>query len=65
MSQILRLPAVLKKTGLSRSTIYLLISRGDFPARIKLGQRSMGFLESDIEQWVQDRAAKNRVGGAE
>jgi prophage regulatory protein len=54
---IIRLPQAIQKTGLSRSTIYGLISSGDFPARIKLSPRTMGFLESELDAWIAGKAA--------
>jgi len=57
-SNILRLPQVIKKTGLSRSTIYLLLSRGEFPAKIQLSTRSMGFLENEVDDWLLSKAKK-------
>jgi prophage regulatory protein len=56
--KILRLPAVTEKTGLPRSTIYLKISKDEFPSPIPLGKRSVGWLESDIETWLQQQIAK-------
>ncbi len=55
---ILRLPAVRARTGLSRSQIYLLIQRGQFPAQIPLGPNSAGWLESEVDAWIADRAAQ-------
>ena len=49
---IIRLPEVIKQTGLSRSTIYALIKSGDFPKQIQLSVRSMGFTQSSICGWV-------------
>ena len=61
MSQtILRLPAVLKRTGLSRSTTYLMISRKEFPPSVSLGDRAVGWIESEIDQWLEDRIAASR-----
>ena len=54
-NNIIRLPATIKKTGLSRSTIYALEGRGEFPRKIKLSPRTMGFLESEVDQWLIDR----------
>ena len=50
---ILRLPAVRARTGLSRSTIYLRISEDTFPRPIQLGVRSVGWVESEIEEWLE------------
>lgn len=52
---LLRLTDVIKRTGLSRSSIYLSISQGNFPASINLGARSVAWIESEIDQWIQDR----------
>ncbi len=49
---ILRLPAVKASTGLSRSTIYLRISEGTFPKPVSLGGRAVGWLESEIQDWL-------------
>ena len=64
-NNIIRLQQVIKKVGLSRSTIYALVSRNEFPQRIQLSPRSMGFLESEVDQWLADKvAARNEVKGA-
>jgi prophage regulatory protein len=52
---ILRLPSVLKRTGLSRSTVYLMISKGQFPAPVSLGERAVGWVESQIDQWLDEK----------
>ena len=56
---ILRLPQVKQITGLSRSTIYLLISKGTFPKQIKLSERAVGWLENDINKWIEKQIAKS------
>ncbi len=57
---LLRLPAVQAQTGLSRSTIYLRISRGEFPKQVSLGERAVGWLESEINSWVDTRIQESR-----
>lgn len=52
---VIRLPEALKKTGLAKSTLYKLISSGDFPKQIQLTARSVGFLENEIDAWIQSR----------
>jgi prophage regulatory protein len=49
---ILRRKQVEKKTGLSRSTIYLRIKEGTFPRQVNLGARAVGWLENEIEAWL-------------
>ena len=51
----LRLSDVIKRTGLSRSSIYLNIKNGHFPKNINIGARSVGWLESEINAWMQNR----------
>ena len=55
VTTILRLPDVKKRTGLARSTIYLRISNNQFPKPISLGGRAVGWLESDVENWLQSQ----------
>ncbi len=52
---ILRRKQVEKRTGLSRSTIYLRIQEGTFPRPINLGVRAVGWLENEIEAWLMER----------
>ena len=51
---ILRLPAVIAKTGLRRSAIYLRIKEGEFRP-VRLGPRAIGFFESEINAWITSR----------
>lgn len=56
MSQrILRRPEVESFTGLSRSTIYAMIADGSFPKPVRLGKRAVGWPETAISEWIDDR----------
>jgi len=57
---ILRRAAVESVTGLSRSSIYSKMEIGTFPKPIKLSERSVGWLESEVQEWVQNRVAETR-----
>jgi prophage regulatory protein len=57
---ILRLPEVKYRTGLSRSTIYLRIKEGSFPTPISLGDRAVGWIESEIQYWLEQQIEKSR-----
>jgi prophage regulatory protein len=57
---ILRLPAVKTSTGLSRSTIYLRVAEGTFPRPVSLGGRAVGWLEAEIQEWLQRRIEASR-----
>ena len=60
MHTILRLPDVKRSTGLSRSTIYLRITQGTFPKPVSLGGRAVGWLEAEIQEWLQRRIEASR-----
>jgi prophage regulatory protein len=58
--KFLRLTEVQRRIPYSRSTIYLKVSRGEFPQPINLGARAVGWLESDIDEWIAQRIDKSR-----
>ncbi|TAN70350.1 MAG: AlpA family transcriptional regulator [Methylobacter sp.] len=58
--KIVRLPTVKELTGLSRSTIYLRISKNEFPAPISLGGRAVGWLEGDVNDWLAEKVEASR-----
>ena len=60
-TEILRLPAVKARTGLSRSTIYLRISECEFPKPISLGGRAVGWVEGEIDDWLKFQIKKSRT----
>lgn len=62
--RIIRLNEVINSTGLARSTIYKYISEGAFPKPIPLGDRSVGWLESEIHNWILARVAERDMQGA-
>ena len=51
-AKILRLPNVLDRTGLSRSTVYLRVTEGRFPRPVSLGARAVGWIETEVEEWI-------------
>ncbi len=58
---ILRLPLVKTRTGLSRSTIYLRVKEGAFPKPVSLGARAVGWLESEIDDWLEQQIKQSRA----
>ena len=52
---ILRQPEATKLTGLSRSTLRRMVERGDFPPPLRLGLRSIGWLEDEVLRWLESR----------
>lgn len=60
---ILRLPAVIRRVGLSRSSIYSYQRAGIFPRAVKIGPHAMGYVEQEINDWInRAREGRERVG---
>ena len=58
----IRLPQVKARTGLSRSSIYLKVAQGEFPAPVSLGARAVAWLSSEIDAWIAERVRVSRGG---
>jgi prophage regulatory protein len=56
----MRLRQVSQLTGLGRSMIYQMQAEGRFPQRIKLGDRAVGWLESEVRAWLAARVETSR-----
>jgi predicted DNA-binding transcriptional regulator AlpA len=50
---IMRMPAVVRATGLARSTIYKLMAQKKFPHQVKIGPRAVGWRRTDLERWSE------------
>lgn len=61
--RFLRLPSVLERTGLTRSTTYQLIKAKDFPSPVNIGPRAVGWVEDEIDDWIDGRIARRKVSG--
>lgn len=61
VTTILRLPTVKTRTGLSRSTIYLRVAEGNFPAPVSLGGRAVGWIEAEVNDWLDRQIAASRT----
>lgn len=59
-----RLPAVMARTGKSRSQIYRDVAAGRFPAPVKLGERSSAWDSSEVDRWIADRIASRDAKAA-
>lgn len=58
--KILKLPAVIEKVGCGKSTIYKKLTEGDFPTPIKLGERSVGWVEAEVDEWLDKQIELSR-----
>ncbi|MES2904879.1 MAG: AlpA family transcriptional regulator [Pseudomonadota bacterium] len=52
--RILRLKAVLERTGLSRSTLYRKVDTGSFPKQVQIATRCVGWRESEVMDWLRE-----------
>lgn len=58
--KVIRLKTTKTLTGLSRSTIYAMMKNGTFPHNFSLGPRAVGWLESDVEAWIDSRISSTK-----
>lgn len=56
--RMLRMPAVIQRTGLSRSTIYALAATGKFPRQIKISKSAAAWLASEVDAYLAERIAE-------
>ena len=63
--RILRLRAVLSRTGLTRSTLYRKIHTGTFPKQVRIATRCTGWRESAVSEWIRDPLCYSVDGHAE
>lgn len=61
MYKIIRLREVIQTTGLARSTIYKKMEEKNFPSQISLGLKAVGWLESDIQKWIEDKITASQM----
>jgi prophage regulatory protein len=64
LPRLIRLDEVIAQVGMSRSSLYAAIDRGEFPKQLKIGARSVAWLESDVQAWIRQRVQASR-GAAE
>ncbi|UJD93743.1 AlpA family transcriptional regulator [Lelliottia amnigena] len=65
MSQsLIRLSEVQRRTALGKARIYRLMSQGKFPSSVKIGSRAIAFVESEIDEWINQRIEESRKGVA-
>lgn len=61
MTKILTLREVLDITKVSRSTLYQMLDRDEFPRPMKLGERKNGWTDAQIEEWIAQRAKAAQI----
>ena len=60
----LRLGDVQRVTGLTRSTIYDMVSKGEFPKQVLLGARAVGWVENEVAEWQRKKVANRDQAAA-
>ncbi|MEW6562805.1 MAG: AlpA family phage regulatory protein [Pseudomonadota bacterium] len=65
MNQILRPKQLSKKLSISPATLWRLQHADDFPKKVQLSARAVGWLQSDIEAWLEKKAAQNQNSSSE
>jgi prophage regulatory protein len=58
-TQIIRFPKISELTSLSRTTIWRLEAEGSFPKRLQVGNRGVGWLLNEVDEWMQSRPRCN------
>ena len=58
MNRLLKVKNVIEITGVSRSHLYALAQKGEFPKQVKLTERSSAWVESEVQDWIDTRIAQ-------
>lgn len=61
---LIRMREVLNRTGFCRAWIYHLIGQRRFPESVKTGERSVAFIESEIDEWIENLINTSRKKAA-
>jgi prophage regulatory protein len=61
LETILRKSTVLNSVGISGPTLWRWIKNNNFPQPVSLGGRSVGWLQSEVADWIEARAAKRHI----
>lgn len=60
MTTLIRLPQVTHRAGKPRSSIYEDMQKGTFPTPVKIGKRSVAWIEEEVDAWIEERIADTR-----
>jgi len=58
MTSIIRMPEVERRTGQRAATIYKLMQAGQFPRTVRVGRRAVGWIEEEIDKYVEAKIAE-------
>lgn len=57
---LIRMSETTRRTGYGKAWIYRLINQNKFPKPIKIGSRAIAFVESEIDEWINQRIEESR-----
>ncbi|WP_369064243.1 helix-turn-helix transcriptional regulator [Enterobacter sp. MALB-1] len=57
---LVRISEVIRRTGYSKAWIYRLMIQGKFPSSVKIGSRAIAFVESEVDEWINQRIEESR-----
>ncbi|MHB9807053.1 helix-turn-helix transcriptional regulator [Pantoea ananatis] len=57
---LIRMPEAMRRTGYGKAWLYRLISQGFFPKPIKIGSRAIAFVETEVDEWIEQRIKESR-----
>lgn len=61
MSQtLIRMPETMRRTGYGKAWLYRLINQNKFPKPVKIGSRAIAFVESEVDDWINQRIEESR-----
>ena len=61
MTRLLRFAEVMALTGVGRTQLYRKINSGDFPQPVRVGPKSIRFLDSDIQGWIDGLPRRDAI----
>ena len=63
--KIIPIPKTMEKTGKSRTTLWRWERKGTFPKRVRIGENSVGHIDDEVDQWIEQCIAERDAGGAQ
>ena len=61
MKNLIKLTTVKSMTGLSKSSIYAMMQKGQFPKSVTIGARAVAWIEAEIQNWIEEKISLSRV----
>lgn len=61
---LIRMSETMRRTGYGKAWVYKLIAQGKFPKPVKIGSRAIAFVESEVDDWINQRIEDSRKEAA-